>query len=522
MKKIQVNSFLSSKFYNYFDQISSIEIENNPIAEGAFGAVYLCLSVNGNSVPIPQVIKIFKEDQNNKQDHNYETIKKLQKKLIAENSKLNSLITDEYPSLKGVPQFSFTGTLNGKTVRGFSSTNLKKIGFEEFIDILEKPNLLSSYQKLSIDKKMLIAYHLASGFKILQKMLFIHADLKPEAIFINTNTNQCAIIDFDSGAITENINDEPNTWGAPNDWVAPEIWEQLKKTTSTGLQKIKVNLLSDLWSVTIGIHYILTTTHPLFYLKELSPRVTKKYFSKYKWPEISENENYFNNNNKTIYVPVKNWLKTTLQQPILDELSKTINYGYNKPTNRTTYNEWESVLKSVQVPPQISVFKSDRNSIIKGIPINIEWEVLNAYKVEINNGIGNVPLKGKKELFLNDNTTLEIKAVGYFGNISKKFSITVFPTPVIKSLLVPSPDFKRNVTLRIQTANFDYQNNNNINLNTSINLNKPELKTIDFAHSKIIPLNEIKKIKKELEQQTLKYKLSTIYESIKKRITQLS
>ena len=246
MKKIVVNNFLSTGLYQEFSQINTIEIENDPIAEGAFGVVYICTSINRKPITIPQVIKIFKEDQNNKQNHNFETIKKLQQKLSVENTALKKLITDKYPALKGVPQFSFSGSLNGKKVRGFSSTNLKKIGFEEFIDILEKPNLLSPYQNLSINKKMLIAYHLVSGFKILQKMFFIHADLKPEAIFINTNTNECAIIDFDSGAITENANDEPNTWGAPNDWVAPEIWEQLKQSSATGLQKIKVNFISHL------------------------------------------------------------------------------------------------------------------------------------------------------------------------------------------------------------------------------------------------------------------------------------
>ena len=294
MKVIQVNSFLSTNIHSEFYQVSTIEIDDIPFAEGGFGTVYNCLSVNGKSVFLPQVIKIFKEEDNYKRDHNYLTIQKLQKKINLENSALklskSTIITEEYPSLKGVPQFSFTGMLNGKIVRGFYSTNLKKIGFEEFIDILKKPNLTNNYMKMSIDKKMLLAFHLVTGFKILQKMLFIHADLKPEALFINTTTNECAIIDFDSGAVTENINDEPNTWGAQNDWVAPEIWEQQKQSSSTGLQIIKVNLLSDIWSVTIGIHYILTTIHPLFFLKELSPRVANHYYKKYKRPNIDENE----------------------------------------------------------------------------------------------------------------------------------------------------------------------------------------------------------------------------------------
>ena len=520
MKEIQINSFHSTNLYNEFSQISTIEIENNPIAEGGFGAVYLCNTINGNKPTIPQVIKIFKEDQNNKQDHNFETIQKLQNKISAENSNLPNLITEVYPSLKGIPQFSFTGNLNGKKVRGFSSTNLKKIGFEEFIDILVDDNLRLNYMKMSVDKKTLIAYHLVSGFKLLQKMLFIHADLKPEAIFINTTTNECAIIDFDSGAITENANDEPNTWGAPNDWVAPEIWEQLKQTNSTGLQKIKVNLLSDLWSVTIGIHYIYTTTHPLLYLKELSPRVTNPYFNKYKWPNIDESESYFNKNNLSIYNSVKKWLHNTLHNSIFNEFEKTINYGYNNPVHRSTYNEWEKVLKSVQAPPIINLFVTDRNTIIKGISINLEWDVENAYKIELNHGIGEVTAKGKKELNLNDNTVLRLTAIGYFGSVDVEIPISVFPTPIIKSLSIPSPDFRQNVVLKIATPKFNHTNSSSININNSINLSNHKIENIQYSQNIVFPINEIKRIKTELNQQTLRFKLLTIYEKIKNRLAQ--
>lgn len=519
MKKVQVNNFLSTNLHTEFSQIGIIEIDDKPFAEGAFGAVYICNSINGITTKLPQVIKVFKEDNNNQQDHNFETIQKLQIKISDENVNLTNLITEEYPSLKGVPQFSFVGNLNGKIVRGFSSTNLKKIGFEEFIDILEKPQLLTDYQKMSIDKKMLIAYHLASGFKFLQRILFIHADLKPEALFINTKTNECAIIDFDSGAITENATDEPNVWGAPNDWVAPEIWEQLKQTNSSGTQIVKVNLLSDMWSVAIGTHYILTTTHPLFYLKELSPRVSKKYFSKYKWPEINESEAYFNSNNQSIYKPVKKWLQNTLQSSIFGELEKTINYGYHNPIHRTTYNQWENVLKSVQNPPIIDFFESDREAIIKGIPITIKWDVKNAYKVKLNNGIGEVLSVGKKELYLNDNAYLKLTAIGYFGTVEKEISILVFPTPILKSLVIPSPDFKQKVELKIEVPRFNLPDLTPVIINNSINLSLFKFENIPYTQNIVFPKSEIKRIKKELNKQTLKYKLLSIYGRIRKRIT---
>jgi serine/threonine protein kinase len=435
LKTIQIHSSLSTNILLDFQNVTTIEIETKPIAEGAFGEVYICKSVNGKSLSVPQVIKLFKEDNQNRQDHNFNTVQKLQRKIEAKNQQIKvskqKNITDEYPSLKGIPQFSFEGSINGKKYRGFSSTNLKRIGFEEFIDILDKPNLYKSYQRISIDKKMLIAFHLASGFKLLQEIFFIHADLKPEAIFINTKSNECAIIDFDSGTITENPNDTPNTWGAPNDWVAPEIWEQLKQIGAGGLQQVKVNLLSDLWSVAVGIHYILTTTHPLFYLNELSPRVTKQYFSKYKWPEIQQNEPYFNKGNKNIYLPVKNWLEKTLPKQIYTQLYNTVNYGYSNPTKRTTYNEWEKVLTSVQESPVINEFSLNVKKIVSGQKAILEWSIENATSINIY-GIGSVKSVDKTNVSPSKTTTFKIIAENAFGKSEKELLLEVIPAPKIK------------------------------------------------------------------------------------------
>jgi len=435
LKTIKIHSSLSTNILLDFQNVTTIEIETKPIAEGAFGEVYICKSVNGKSLSVPQVIKLFKEDNQNRQDHNFNTVQKLQRKIEAKNQQIKvskqKNITDEYPSLKGIPQFSFEGSINGTKYRGFSSTNLKKIGFEEFIDILDKPNLYRSYQKISIDKKMLIAFHLASGFKLLQEIFFIHADLKPEAIFINTQSNECAIIDFDSGTITENPNDTPNTWGAPNDWVAPEIWEQLKQIGAGGLQHVKVNLLSDLWSVAVGIHYILTTTHPLFYLNELSPRVTKQYFSKYKWPEIQEVETYFNQGNRSIYLPVRNWLEKNLPKQIYTQLYNTVNYGYSNPIKRTTYNEWEKVLSSVQEAPDIHKFSFGSSKILSGNKVNLEWKVVNSTNTKISS-LGSVKSADNIEIAPNKTSTYKLIAENAFGKAERELTITVLPIPKIK------------------------------------------------------------------------------------------
>lgn len=472
MKTIQVTKSKSTNLLPHFNSIKTIEIDDKPIAEGAFGEVYICRSINNTAIREVQVIKVFKEDNNNRQDHNVHTIENLQNKLEVKNNeyiKKGSSLINEFPALKGVPQFSYTGTLNGKVIRGFSSNNLKKLGFEEFIDILEKDNLYKSYQSLGIDKKMLIAYRLVSAFRLLNEINFIHADLKPEALFINTSSAECAIIDFDSGTITINPNDEPNVWGAPNDWVAPEIWEQLKLLSANGIQKVKVNLLTDMWSVCVGVHYILTTTHPLFFLNELSPRTSNFYFSKYQWPNVDTNETYFNQGNSTIYQPIKNWLENTLPKSIFVEFSKTINNGYNKPINRTNYKDWEKVLLSVQEPPKITKFESDKDISISGIQVRLSWDVQSFYKLIIQDGKQEIDVSNLQFLDVSPSvdSTYKLIAKGHFGESMDDVFIKVFPVPMIKSINVPMPQFNQTTQLSNITISVP-QINIGVNLKTNI------------------------------------------------------
>jgi serine/threonine protein kinase len=523
MKTIRIDSFLSTNIELEFASIKTIEIEDDSLGEGGFGIAYLGVSINKRKPFKAQIIKIFKEDSNNRLDHNFETIQKLQKKLDQKNKELlktkGKSITEAFTVLKAIPQFSFSGTLKGKTVRGYSSSNLKKLGFEEFKDILTDDKLYKEYFKVELKKKLLIAYNLVAGFKLLSELYFIHADLKDEAIFINSTTNECAIIDFDSGAVTENINDEPNTWGAPTDWLAPEIYEQLKASGASGKQKIKVNLFSDLWSVTVGVHYIITTIHPLFFLKELSPRVTKQYFSKYQWPDIKPSESYFENRNQNIYDSMMKWYPKGINQSIFNEFKNTINHGYNKPINRTTYERWERALKSIQKPSEIEVFDSDRKSILKGMPVLLFWKVNGATTVEINNGIGKVPNNGSKEIYLNDNTNLEITATGMFGNDSKNLLIKVYPTPTIKTIDVPVPNIQFNTSVNISIIRPSSINLNKVEMNFSTLKSDDILKKNEYSRPLIDAKKEQKKIKKRLRNISIQKQLSKSYEGIKERVS---
>jgi serine/threonine protein kinase len=469
MKQLKVTDFLSTGLDSAFDQISSIEIHDKVLAEGGFGEVYECISINGNKNTPPQIIKVFKNTANGSSELNYQTIQRLQVKLAQKSKNLQGQnLLEAYPAFVGIPQFSFIATLNGQKVKGFSSYNLKALGFEEFKDILDKESLLDKYQGLSIESKMLIAYNFVSAFKVLKECFFIHADIKPEAIFINMATSTCAIIDFDSGVVTDNPSDDATTWGAPNEWIAPEIWTQLKKAGDPNA-RVKVDLFTDSWSVAIGVHFFMTTCHPLFFLNEISPNVMNSFHNKYKdrWPNVTKTAPYFNSKYLSIYDRYAGFLQSQAPAEVIKQLDITINQGYNSPHMRTSYDKWQSVLKNIQQPPEIESFIADKRISITGLPIKLQWKVKKAKQIIIDNGVGDVTNVMEISVSPDKPTCYKLTATNFYGEATQEVHLKVFPTPVMESILVPTPSFERGMfitglNIPASTTNFT------VNLNSPI------------------------------------------------------
>jgi len=497
MQQIQVNSFLSSNLRSEFNQINYIQIEDNRFSEGAFGEVFHCKTVNGITPSIPQVIKLFKESFPGSLEHNSKTIERLQIKLEKYNTTLlkqkNKTLLEDFPAFKGVPQFSFKGILNGKPVTGFSADNLVSLGFGDFEKILEDPVLLNQYHSFPVERKMLLAHQLVSAFKVLEEFLFIHADMKPAAIFINLSTHECAIIDYDSGVITENQDDEPNTWGAIGDWVAPEVLDQVGRAQRG--EKIQVDLYTDRWSVAIGIHYLISTVHPLFYLTELSPRISKEYFDSAQWPNVNKNSPYFCKENELHYDSYIHWISTTIPGKIREKIAQTINFGYRDPVKRTSYGEWKISLQSIQEPPR-QKFSANRQAIISGVKVTISWEVENAHTIQLitfdmQSGIetSRQTLVDRGTLFINPtkDTKYRLISTGHFGQTPPEdIDIQVFPTPILERLIVPIPDFNEGVNLnpiQIDSPNINVSIKNNFTPK-SPSFTKPsfDLLTIKATH----------------------------------------
>lgn len=435
MKQIQVNKFVSTGIHSVYNSIVSIEIDNAPFGGGNFGDVYNCISINGNAINTPQVIKVYKESFPGSADDNAQTIIRLQNKIEKLNNELKAngkKIFVEYPALKGIPQFSFEGTLNGKSVKGFSADNLTSFGFEEFEKILSTPKLLEKFYDIPIERKIYFAYQLASAFKKLDEFKYIHADLKEGAIFLNLNTHELAIIDYDSGVITENSNDKPNTWGAIGDWVAPEIYEQLGKIKHG--EKINVDIFTDRWSVAIGINYLISGIHPTFFLKNQGTIYYPMYFSNNnKWPNVDTNAPYMKIGSASVYEQYINFLNTKIPPQIKEKMANTINFGYKNPVARTSYHEWQTVLQSIQKPPIVKFLTVTKKEIIVGENIVFAWSAENTVSVEID-GVGVFGSIDKKSIKPTKSASYKIIFKGYYGVITEEIAINVTPAPKFKEL----------------------------------------------------------------------------------------
>jgi len=344
MKTIIIDFFQATGFDPFFNNVHKIDIHDSPFAGGGFGDIYHCTAFNGQQSPIPQVVKIFKDSTDGRNEHSWETISKLQQCIISEVEKLrvNNLdFISEYPALIGLPQFIFQGKLDGKAVKGYVSTNLVSIDCISFEKIREDNELLNDFFQRSLSDKYIMCYHLARAFRLLMKNNFIHADLSPDNIFIGNSEPICAIIDFDSGAIVETPEDNPSTWGKGHDWLAPEVCFQLRSPDEV----ININLFTDIWAVSNAIHYILFSM-PAYFLIELSENSLKYYSQNYVWPNIDVSDSRFNIaalDEYNLYLEIVQ----EIPEKIIKEFECTFTNGIFDPTLRTSYYKWELIFKEL-------------------------------------------------------------------------------------------------------------------------------------------------------------------------------
>lgn len=343
MKTIKIDNVVSTGLDPDFDSVRFVEIDDAPFAEGGFGRIFHVRSINGKQFKNPQVVKIFKDNMGSAA-HSFKTIRGLQDGLIRKKTELDQLnidFLDYYPAFFGAPQFVFEGNLDGDSVQGYSANNLKKYGYCCFSDVIEDDDTGARYDEVSMENRFAKAYHMMRAFTLLNEIRYIHADFKADNFFVSLdNDGRCALIDFDSGAIVNELEDEAFTVGTPSqNMLAPEIRRQINEGC-----RAKVNLLTDTWSVAVACNYLLFVVHPFDFLSEQSDNAVTEYNDRYIWPDVSDDFSYYNDENAVVAEYLQQAC-TQVPTGILECLRYTFTKGYFNQLYRTSYSQWCIKLK---------------------------------------------------------------------------------------------------------------------------------------------------------------------------------
>ena len=127
------------------------------------------------------------------------------------------------------------------------------------------------------------------------------------------------------------------------------------------------------------------------------------------------------------------------------------------PDKTTTYtlrafNDSGLVEKSIELellPPKIIYFLGNSELSTEGAPVELSWEIENAYEVYIDQGIGPVDFVGKINVKPEDAfTTYTLYAKGHSGETKQSFKITRFPIPLDENLVDTGNESKTHPNLR--------------------------------------------------------------------------
>ncbi len=327
-----------------FEQIYKIEVVSPPFSGGAFGDVFDCASIDDKPPSLPLVVKIFKPDPDENHLRGYKTIRKLQGRVRARTKELLTV-----PGLYALPQFSFMGKCQNKIVYGYVAHKLDPEHFETLEDILQ--NRFRDFRQLSFKKKLRMALNLTECFDRLRDLNYIHADINPHNIFVNledtfrTQKRHLVLIDYDSGVVVDQPTDTPTTYGKKNEWLAPEVYEQ-ESNLVNGKSNVTVDLFTDIWAVAVGVHYVLFSRFPFFFLKVAGPQELRDYLQRYRWPAVDKNYPNFNPTQARVYDDYRkrfDRIDNDLKRPFI----LTFNEGVYNRTRRISYAQWTLLLKRV-------------------------------------------------------------------------------------------------------------------------------------------------------------------------------
>jgi peptidoglycan-associated lipoprotein len=108
-------------------------------------------------------------------------------------------------------------------------------------------------------------------------------------------------------------------------------------------------------------------------------------------------------------------------------------------------------------PPTITEFTVQPGLVERGQSAELHWQVKDATQIEINQGIGRIPLSGQRQIGPNDSTTYTLTARGPGGEATANatLSVTLPPAPPAAPVEV-KPTIGERLSKEVEDAFFDF------------------------------------------------------------------
>lgn len=166
------------------------------------------------------------------------------------------------------------------------------------------------------------------------------------------------------------------------------------------------------------------------------------------------------------------------------------------------------------LPPEILVFKVDKEIVIEGVEVEFTWSVENAVSARIEPEIGNVSKKGTLK-FKPKNQEYKLIVDGHFENIEKPLQLKLFPLPIIETLYIPTPIFNhqtsiKNFKIEAPQINLGINLNPNIFVSNPVNFEKLNSNSRNFFLTNQKTINPISEVF-EILQDRISQKLKNIF-----------
>ena len=467
---------MSDSQYFYSSGIN-LKINHTPIGSGGEGEVFEVL----NSTLSNLVFKRYQEKYRNQEKE-----KRIQYMIdnpppkLADNNNHHFIIW---------PQ-EIVRDINGFV--GFLMPRADGIDLEELCRIGLRPELPIEWNKFnrssngSLISRIIVCSNIAKAIDYIHSTgNYIIGDLKPENIKIKPN-GLISLFDLDSCQISQN---------------GTVLFSGLMKTPKYSPPE-KIDIKNESWDCFIGaiiFYQILCGIHPF-------SGSLKDKLSGLNTTEQKIQGGFFPFGSKagafeTIHEAHNTFQKIPLR--IQKLFIQSFDEGALKPEKRPRFLNWSLILTE---KPKIIEFKIDKEVIISGVSNEINWEVQGAEEVEISY-LGKVELKGNRNVKLGASTNIVLNATNEFGTVTKSIFVRVFPTPVLKTLIVPAPDFSSRLELGKINLSRPV-----IDVSIKLNLNKAEPPSIQQS----IETKEFLYGKKGTQS------LSSIFQKIKKIIPTLN